>query len=36
MDDKELIQLTLGITTPWFVKYTELDIKEIKIDGYTS
>ncbi|KAF5415196.1 MAG: hypothetical protein C5S48_06325 [Candidatus Methanogaster sp.] len=34
MDDKELMRITLGVPSPWFVKSVELDESEERIDIY--
>lgn len=34
MDDKKLMQITLGVPSPWFVKSVELNTSEERIDVY--
>jgi len=34
MDDKKLMQITLGVPAPWFVKSVELNTSEERIDVY--
>jgi hypothetical protein len=34
VDDKELIQLALGLSSPWYVKDINLDIFEKRMDIY--
>jgi len=34
MDDKKLMQITLGVPAPWFVKSIELSTSEERIDAY--
>jgi len=34
MEDKELIQVALGITNPWFVKNINLDTSKKRMDIY--
>lgn len=33
-DDKKLIQLALGLSSSWYVKYINLDISEKRMDIY--
>ena len=34
VDDKELIQLALGLSSPWYVKEIDLNVSEKRMDIY--